>query len=545
MARPYCLLAVSMLLPLIAPCAAAPTTTARDVVLLIDNSGSMRQNDPQFLTRRAVAEFLQSLTANVRAAIVIFDQKVRVAAPLTRVTESTRPALLEKLAIIDYRGRFTNSPAGMERAIYELRRHGRPDAEKIVIFMTDGIVDTGEPMRDRELARWLREALAGEAAAAGIRVFGIAFTEAADFQLIQTLTFKTRGSYFRAATAEEIGGVFGRINALLQHSEPAHARAHGLSSQTVHPRTPSADTAPEPAAAAAPVTSQPSAWSPVELLKTEEPVAHSAIEQSTTLEGKTALERQGESAAPLFPSSSRHTSIPKPPSADAQQPTPWGIPIPSILVILGCGLAAVVALAITVLLWRRPRHVFAELAPAAATPVTTRYPPPFCLLKDLSGATRRDSHDITGRLTRISRSPTEDCPSMRTLVIKDDYISREHAVIEYRDYGYWIVDRGSVNGSFVNDERVTADRLLKHGDRLRFHTYEFEIVLPEMEGEAKTELALIVEAEDQTVVSGSKQAAPGSTQTDHRAALDSSRLNIPRVEERNSAADLSVDHTRK
>lgn len=539
MARLPRLLALGTMLTLLASNAVSTAVTARDVVLLLDNSGSMRQNDPQFLTRRAVTEFLHGLTEHTRVAIVIFDQKVRLAAPLTPITEANRSTLLEKLTIIDYRGRFTNSPAGMERAIYELKRHGRTDVEKTVIFMTDGIVDTGDPVRDRELAKWMRKALAAEAAAAGIRIFGIAFTEAADFQLIQTLTFKTGGTYFRAIAADDIGTVFERINASLQRAEPpiprpSHARA-------APPGKLLPDTTADPGAPATTVLDQPVTISPpVEMLKAQRLLSPPASQHPTTGETKPVLKLE-KGSAPAVSTGPTDDRTPKAPPPGIQKLMPqWGA-TPAILVILGCGLMGLLTLGIVALGRRRNRRLVAGATSAGGPPITARYPPPFCLLKDLSGATNRENHDITGRLTRISRAPAEDSASVRTLVIKDDYISREHAVIEYRDYGYWILDRGSVNGSFVNDERVASERLLKHGDRLRFHTYEFEIILPEMEGEAKTRQARIASTENHTVMSGEEETALIGIQERPAAAPDSGgQEEIPPGRGRTSPADPST-----
>lgn len=547
MVSPHWLWAVGMMLTLLASSGVSTTVTPRDVVLLLDNSGSMRQNDPQFLTRRAVAEFLRGLTDRTRVAIVIFDQKVRLAAPLTPVTENTRDGLLAKLEIIDYRGRFTNSPAGMERAIYELKRHGRLEAEKIVIFMTDGIVDTGDPVRDRELAKWMHETLAGEAAAAGIRIFGIAFTDAADFQLIQTLTFRTGGTYFRAVAADDIGSMFERLNASLQRTEAPSNGPLPMPSPaaTSRPMKPSVNTTSEPEVPAARVIDQPPlSRPPGEVLKAEQPASPSGIEQPTAPKKQPVL-KLGRRFAPTPSAPAVTDPLPEVTSPGMSKSMPQWMPTPAILVIFGCGLAVSLALVITALVRRRQRSAFAKAIPPMVVPSTSRYPPPFCLLKDLSGATHRESHDITGRLTRISRTPAEDSPTARTLVVKDDYISREHAIIEYRDYGYWIIDRGSVNGSFVNDERVTSERLLKHGDRLRFHTYEFEVVLPEMEGEAKTQLAQIPFAEDPSVAVGEEDTALVGIQKCHGAEPRRGKKQIPSAEENTPSADPATPHPRE
>jgi hypothetical protein len=46
-------------------------------------------------------------------------------------------------------------------------------------------------------------------------------------------------------------------------------------------------------------------------------------------------------------------------------------------------------------------------------------------------------------------------------------VSWEHAEFRYRDGDYWIVDSGSTNGTYVNDERAHNARL-KDGDKLKF-----------------------------------------------------------------------------
>jgi len=54
------------------------------------------------------------------------------------------------------------------------------------------------------------------------------------------------------------------------------------------------------------------------------------------------------------------------------------------------------------------------------------------------------------------------------IVIDDDsFISSHHARIEVRPEGTWVVDLGSTNGSFVNGQRVSAERSVRKGDRIQ------------------------------------------------------------------------------
>ena len=53
-------------------------------------------------------------------------------------------------------------------------------------------------------------------------------------------------------------------------------------------------------------------------------------------------------------------------------------------------------------------------------------------------------------------------------------------MIEYKDHSFWVIDQGSLNGTFVNNKRIEAETRLKHGDRLRFHKHEFEFLVLDM-----------------------------------------------------------------
>ncbi len=193
-----------------------------DVIFVLDNSGSMIKNDPEFITKTVVINFLEGLDEEVRIGMVIFDTDARLIEPLSGITtaESVERFLLG-LDMITYKGQFTNTPAGVERAVYELKTSGRQDAEKIVILLTDGIVDTGNKNQDLEAEKWLKETLTLECKKLGIRIFGIAFTEQADFRLMQTLAVNTDGEYFRAFTADEVESVFKKIDDII--SKPAKA----------------------------------------------------------------------------------------------------------------------------------------------------------------------------------------------------------------------------------------------------------------------------------------------------------------------------------
>src|SRR6185369_5107289 len=53
--------------------------------------------------------------------------------------------------------------------------------------------------------------------------------------------------------------------------------------------------------------------------------------------------------------------------------------------------------------------------------------------------------------------------------IKEQHVSRQHAVINYRDGIFMITDLGSANGTFVNDRQLTEAFPLASGDIIRLY----------------------------------------------------------------------------
>lgn len=58
---------------------------------------------------------------------------------------------------------------------------------------------------------------------------------------------------------------------------------------------------------------------------------------------------------------------------------------------------------------------------------------------------------------------TEDC----ALVLDDQYMSTRHALITRTPRGYTVQDLGSTNGTFVNENRISAPNPLTPADTLR------------------------------------------------------------------------------
>ncbi|MEQ8661017.1 MAG: FHA domain-containing protein, partial [Gammaproteobacteria bacterium] len=114
---------------------------------------------------------------------------------------------------------------------------------------------------------------------------------------------------------------------------------------------------------------------------------------------------------------------------------------------------------------------------------------PEAFLKDIQGVADEPAIQLGAKPLMIGRVVGTDPEHIDYYVINKGTVGRRHATIQYRDFGFWLSDQGSVNGTFLNGERITGERQLKHGDRIRFHKYDFEFSMPEMAGAGHTVFA--------------------------------------------------------
>lgn len=70
--------------------------------------------------------------------------------------------------------------------------------------------------------------------------------------------------------------------------------------------------------------------------------------------------------------------------------------------------------------------------------------------------------DLHAALTNIGRGEHND------IAIRDESISDSHAKLQKRADGWWIVDQGSTNGTYVGGRRVQGEQKLEGAPDLRF-----------------------------------------------------------------------------
>ncbi len=175
---------------------------AFDVVLVLDASTSMRENDPQELRARAVREFV-AMARDSRGiqslALVAFRSTATVLLP------PTPPAAIGDVTALLRRIRPSGSTefdAPLEKAVALLQTGSAP--HRAVLFLSDGQPSHEYNRTHAKLARL------------NCPVYTIGLSDQADATLLTLIAEQTGGSYFQARTADQLRPHFSTVFRMIE-----------------------------------------------------------------------------------------------------------------------------------------------------------------------------------------------------------------------------------------------------------------------------------------------------------------------------------------
>ncbi|HEY6527184.1 MAG TPA: vWA domain-containing protein [Cellvibrionaceae bacterium] len=197
---------IAITLSLVAQASHAEDATTPDVRVLIDVSGSMKQNDPHNLRVPAIELLCRLMPQGSRAGMWFFAQGVAPVVKLSPVDAEWKKNAIRLSKTINSQGLLTDIGAVLEKAAQE---PSPPGFKKHIILLTDGVVDVG-PDAEKNQAQWKRisNELLPKLKADGFHIHTIALSEKADRNLLEKLSVGTDAASVVALSADQLVKAF-------------------------------------------------------------------------------------------------------------------------------------------------------------------------------------------------------------------------------------------------------------------------------------------------------------------------------------------------
>ncbi|HWS78107.1 MAG TPA: VWA domain-containing protein [Thermomonas sp.] len=222
----WCLLCIAAARPQQLGPAIAPPQVGRDLMLAVDLSASMGEEDMELggrivdrltAAKAVLAEFLDRRVGD-RVGLVVFGEHAYAMTPLTLDRDSVREQL--DGSVVGLAGRAT--AIGDAIALSTKRLQKQPADQRVLILLTDGVNTAGmlEPAKAAQIARdeGVRiHAIAFGGTGGGLSVFGFQLPmggDEVDEAGLQRIAALTGGRFFRARDTDALAGIYAEIDRL-------------------------------------------------------------------------------------------------------------------------------------------------------------------------------------------------------------------------------------------------------------------------------------------------------------------------------------------
>jgi len=166
-----------------------------DIMFVMDTSKSLRKSDPQDHRALGAIGLVNNLSpkSDIKIGIVSFDNRSDLAQPMT----SDREAVIDVLRKLPRSG-STNLAAGIDAAVAELERNGRPGSSRVIMLFTDGMSSKNKAYD-----------AAVEGTKRGITIQTLMLGSSSQgTKILDTIAWATGGSFLRVSNPEKLPEAF-------------------------------------------------------------------------------------------------------------------------------------------------------------------------------------------------------------------------------------------------------------------------------------------------------------------------------------------------
>ena len=199
---------LSIYLMCISSAVSAQNDEPLDVRILIDISGSMKQNDPNNLRQPALELLIDLLPGDSTVGVWTFGKFVNMLVKHDPVDQNWRDQAKQKIDSINNLGQRTNLAQALVTSAYDFE-FANYEPGTHFILLTDGMVDVSQDntLNQNERNRILEKILPNFKQKQAI-IHTIALSDQADFSLLQQLSIQTKGVAETAYEAADLTPIF-------------------------------------------------------------------------------------------------------------------------------------------------------------------------------------------------------------------------------------------------------------------------------------------------------------------------------------------------
>jgi Mg-chelatase subunit ChlD len=166
-----------------------------DIMFVMDTSQSLRSSDPQDFRAAGAIGLVRNLSpkSDIKIGVVSFDNKSDLAQPMT----SDRESVINALRMLPRSG-STNLAAGINAALAELERNGRPGSSRVIMLFTDGMSSRNKAYD-----------AAVQATMQGVTIQTLMLGKSSSgTKILDTIAWATGGSFLRVADPAKLPEAF-------------------------------------------------------------------------------------------------------------------------------------------------------------------------------------------------------------------------------------------------------------------------------------------------------------------------------------------------
>lgn len=190
----------------------APSSEQVDAIVIMDSSASMRVTDPSKLRNEGARLFIQFLSKGDNLGIIEFSDQAKIIRQLSEYDPSQEQQVRTEIEAVGDTGLFTDPYAAIKLAADTMQSSGRSDAEKIIILLSDGMLEPDPKTATTETrSSALFNELIPDLKSWGIKIHTIGFSDKADQELLKQIAVAADGVNFFAPNAEDIHKYFAEL----------------------------------------------------------------------------------------------------------------------------------------------------------------------------------------------------------------------------------------------------------------------------------------------------------------------------------------------